>query len=410
MNILHIGTSDISGGAAKASWRLHKALLSKGHDSKMLVGIKKSESHDVNQFPSNQGFSYRMVNSISWRLGLQYLIYPWAREFFDHPWYKKADIINLHNIRGGFFSHTLLPKIKQPIVWTLHDPWPMTGHCGYPEMNKYLQKHRYQWDSKIKKSRTFADLLGCEKWKTGCGRCPNLKDYPEIGLDTTRFLWKKKKEIYRTSRITFIGPSQWMVDHAFQSPLTQRHPIRKIPYGINTENFYPCEKQAVRKALSWPMEKKIILFVSADVNNERKGLKHIKESPEFKFITVGKNGMYETDDQRKMQDFYCAADVLAFPSLADNLPLTVMESLACGTPVVAFNVGGLSDLVVDGKTGFLASVGSTEDFNQKLRWILSFDKARSLEMSKACREHIVEKFSLELQAEQYEKIYEHLLE
>jgi hypothetical protein len=176
VRITHIGTADNSGGAARASFHLHKGLLVKGHHSSMVVGQQTEQRPEIDRI----GFPRTLLGKVCGRFvqefetwtGLQYLWQPLKDRFLDHPSVKNADIIHLHNLHGNFFSFSILPKLSKvaPLVWTLHDTWALTGHCSY--------------------------TYDCERWQSGCGRCPNLGEYPKISLDTTAMLWRKKHQNY----------------------------------------------------------------------------------------------------------------------------------------------------------------------------------------------------------------------
>lgn len=412
MNILHINTADKSGGAAKSAFRLHQGLLKEGHDSRMLVGIKTDDDPNVAAFPQLETplekAQYRAVGLIERHLGLQYLLFPWEKELFRHPFIGKASVINLHNIHGGYFSPKVLPKLSsvKPVVWTLHDPWSMTGHCGYPQ------------------------LFGCERWKTGCGSCPALHDYPEISIDTTAFLWKKKRGYYENSRLTIVSPSKWLAEMAQTSPLLGRFPVHHIPYGVDTEVFQPVIRKNLRAAHNLPADKKIVLFSAQEIAAPRKGFSYLLEalrkiSPEFKnilLLTVGQgtiapneqDGSFEwrqinfVADEKEMSELYGLADVYVLPTLADNLPNAVLECLSSGTPVVAFNSGGIPDVVIPHQTGFVVAPKDVEGLAKSIKDVLADDTKRE-KMGKQARETMEKDYSLKKQAERYEKIYESLL-
>ena len=189
MRIAHIGTADNSGGAARASYQIHIGLLKEGHESSMVVGLQTEQRPEIDRigFPRTLFGKVcgRFVQEFESRTGLQYLWQPLKHRFLDHPSVKNADIIHLHNLHGNFFSFSILPNLSKmaPLVWTLHDTWALTGHCSY--------------------------TYDCERWQSGCGRCPNLGEYPKISLDTTALLWRKKHQSYRNSRITLAAPSEW---------------------------------------------------------------------------------------------------------------------------------------------------------------------------------------------------------
>ena len=283
MKVVHIGTADNSGGAARAAFQLHMGLLAKGHDSSMLVGQKTEHREEIDRI----GFSDTIPGKICDRLvrkseswsGLQYLIQPLKNRFLHHPFVRNADAIHLHNLHGSFFSFTILPKLARfaPLVWTLHDTWALTGHCSY------------NYD--------------CERWRTGCGQCPNLREYPGILIDTTSLLWRKKYQSYRQSEITVVAPSRWLSDMARQSPLFEGREIHCIPYGINLDEFSPGGQLEARDALEIPRDAQVIMVVVFDdqiAGASRKGSRFFKEAlktlnlkPRPWILSVGSRGVFE---------------------------------------------------------------------------------------------------------------------
>lgn len=411
MNVLHIGTSDNSGGAARAAFRLHLGLSRIGVSSHMLVGYQTESRPEIDHIPKRNNVFQKVVhagfNMLEQKTGLQYLLLPWKRQFLTHPFTNKANVINLHNLHGGFFSYTILPALSQkaPIVWTLHDPWVMTGHCGYPSM------------------------FDCERWKTGCGECPALSDYPPIDHDTTAYLWRKKQRAYHASDITVVAPTNWLADTARQSPLLNRFEIVRIPYGVDTEIFTPMSKIAARESVGLPKDAKIVLFSAHGVENPRKGARYLVEAlkklsgdiSNLLLVTIGDGkisgdelGRIRTvpvsfvNDDSTLIRYYGASDVYALPTLADNMPNGILESMACGRPVVAFNTGGVPDMVTHNETGYLAAKGDVDELAHGLRMLLSED-ASKINFGERAREVAEQKFGSTLQAERYRDLYEEVI-
>lgn len=405
MKIVHISTADISGGAAIAAYDLHKNLLKLGHDSKMLVGWK--DSHDVEiddiWFQKNRLMRgvQRVVKIVEEYTGLQYLIQPFRRSFLRHPFVRDADIIHLHNLHGNYFSFTILPELSRiaPLVWTLYDMWPLSGHCTYP------------------------DMYGCTVWKTGKGKCPCLFDYPPIKRDTEAYLWRKKREIYAKSHFDFVGPSQWMCNVAQQSPLINRFPIHHIPQGIDTHIFSPGSRAHARKKFDLPLDAKVIM-ISALPHAPRKGLsyflealQHIKTRPRPHILVVGSKGLMGSDagafpmrevgfinDPREFNECFLASDISVLPTLADNLPLTILDSMSAGTPVVSFDVGGVPEAITSFETGYLAKYKDAKDLAHGIDALLSDDERLKI-ISQNCRKRVLSKYSVTQQAENYSTLY-----
>lgn len=405
--VTHISAFDNLGGANRAAFRLHTGLLAAGHQSRMVVGWQIESKPEISSVVPDgskldRAFA-RMFTELDRLTGLQYLYRPWSGAFLKHPFVRSADVINLHCTHGGYFAQTLLPKLDRiaPLVWRMGDMWPITGHCSFS--------------------------YKCERWKTGCGRCPILSDDPAIRIDTTRLLWKIKRSLYRRTSVTCVTPSEWLASLVRKSPLLGEFQIQCIPNGLDTETFRPLPKLETRMALGLPGDAKIILASAYALDDRRKGgayladaLAILAESGEedILLLTIGRGapnlpapGSYKrvdlgfVTDDALMASIYSAADVSVVPSVADNLPSTVLESMACGTPIVAFNVGGIPEMVRHMETGYLAAVENPADLANGIKLLLNDHDLRS-NMSERCRETVKSEFSVELQVSRYLDLYE----
>ncbi len=296
-------------------------------------------------------------------LGFNYLQFVGSFVIPKHKFYKEAEILNFHNLHSGKFSYLALPllNLNKPAVFTLHDMWSFTGHCAYS--------------------------YGCDRWQTGCGNCPHLDSYPAVKKDNTNWEWQLKKLVYRLSKLTIVTPSKWLASQAKQSMLN-RFPIHHIPNGVDTEIYHPLNKEECRFNLGIPQDKKVLIFGAQDLRNPIKGrdllLKALQNLPEVLkaetvVLTMGNKGDfcleevglktfnlgYLTSEFQKAIA-YSAADVFVLPTRHDNLPLVLQESMACGTPLVSFDVGGVPELVRNGVTGYLASPEDPQDLCQKI--------------------------------------------
>lgn len=399
MNVLHINQSDLIGGASIAGYRLHKSLLAQGVESRLLVGKQKTTSDRVAVIKRNP--IEKQLNSLTWRLGLNYIHCLSTFDIPKHNFYKDADVLNFHNLHSGYFNYLALPKLTQhkPAVLTLHDMWSFTGHCAYS----------YE----------------CERWKSGCGKCPHPDVYPPIKLDNTRLEWQMKNWAYHRSTLTIVAPSNWLTKLASCSILN-RFSIHCIPNGIDTEVYQPLEREQCRSVLNIAKNKKVLMFGADNLTDSRKGgnllLKAlISLQPSLKaqtlLLTLGNGGEaiaekvgiqtlnlgYVTSDRLK-SIAYSAADLFIFPTRADNLPLMLQESLSCGLPVISFDIGGVPDLVRPGVTGYLAVAEDIKDFSHGIIQLLE-DKNLRDRMSKQCREIALQEYSLALQAQRYIDLY-----
>lgn len=403
LSITHISTSDNSGGGARAAFRLHRGLRSAGHESRMVVGWRVEASPDIHAVMGGglrKKIFRRAVALLDRGLSLQYSVIPWSRDFLHHPFVRTADVIHLHNLHGGYFPYRVLRKLSRmaPLVWSLHDMWPMTGHCAYS----------YE----------------CERWKTGCGRCPILNEYPSIYMDTTALNWRMKARIYTKSRLTVVAGSTWMAERVKHSPLLNRFDIHMIPYGTDLAVFRPVNKRRAREMLRIPEGASVILaFASPE---PRKGgmyliraLEQLSVEPRPWLLIAGEQlenvprgypvrwvGYVNSDDLLNL--CYGAADIFVLPTLADNLPLSVLDALAAGTPPVAFDVGGVSDLVRHLETGYLVPERDVKGLSEGMGFLLTNSEAR-LHMGENARRAAEREYSLEAYTKRYLSLYEEVL-
>lgn len=401
MKVLHINQSDIDGGAAIAGYRLHQGLLAQGIDSRLLVGTVSTSSDRVEAVPRKHPLENQLLR-FTWRLGLNDLNLLSTFDITKHTFYKDTDLLNFHNLHSGYFNYLAIPSLTahKPAIFTLHDMWSLTGHCAYS--------------------------YNCDRWNTGCGKCPYLDTYPPIRRDNTRIEWKIKNWVYSRSNLTIVTPSKWLTEQVKQSMLN-RFPIHHIPNGIDTEAYQPLDPEQCKSLLGIPTDKKVIMFGAENLTDTRKGgdilLKGLQNLPESLktetlLLILGHGGEaiseivgmptlnlgYVRSDRLKAIA-YSAADLFIFPTRSDNLPLVLQESMACGTPMVSFKVGGVPDLVRPGVTGYLATPEDANDFCNGIMELLE-DKNIRDRMSQNCRAIALEEYPLELQAKRYIKVYQ----
>lgn len=394
----------MGGGGAIAMHRLHTGLRQVGVDCQILSGRKTLTSSDSTQIArsSVEPWLRQMTN----RLGLNEIHCLRSFAINHHPLYLAADVLNFHILHSGFFSYLALPRLTatKPAIFTLHDMWSFTGHCAYS--------------------------FDCDRWQTGCGRCPYPSTYPAIQQDNTRLEWRLKNWVYNRSDLTIVTPSRWLAEQAKQSML-QRFSIHHIPYGIDTEMYRPLNQQQCRSLLGIPDDKYVLLTGAEKFTDRRKGadllLSALNRLPySLKANTVllmlGSGGGeiaqhldiptlelgFVSGDRFKAMA-YSAADLFVFPTRADNLPLMLQESIACGVPIVSFQVGGVPDLVRPGVTGYLAAPESVEDFAQGIENLLG-DRSLREQLSQNCRAIALTEYPLELQAKRYIELYRHIMQ
>lgn len=405
MNVLHINQSDIAGGAAIASYQLHQGLLAQGTPSRLLVGRKVIVSDNkIDELPP-RNFLGRRTARLTRALGLSYIDILNFQNFYDHPFYQQADILNFHNLHGGYFNYLLIPQFTRakPVVFTLHDMWSFTGHCAYS--------------------------YDCDRWKTGCGQCPYMSTYPAITQDNSHLEWQLKDWIYSRSQLFIVTLSNWLTQQVQQSIL-KRFPIYQIPNGIDTKAYQPIDRQLCRTALNISPHKKVLMCGASNFSDPRKGgdllIQALQKLPaslkaDIVLLTLGQDSRpiakqaeietvelgYVSSDRLK-SIAYSAADLFLLPTRADNLPLMLQESMACGTPMISFKVGGVPDLVRHHVTGYLAEPYNTQDFADGIEQLLTDEDWRA-QLSQNCRTIALQEYSLEHQAAKYINLYQQVL-
>ena len=420
MRILHINTLDNVGGAARAMYRLHQGLRRQGYQSQLLVGHQTTLEPDIDDI-SHQAKPFRtladkVLDRIGVRLEKRLGIDGWSHRnswrIRQMPAFRQADVINLHNLHGGYFNLRALPELTRhkPAVWTLHDMWALTGHCAYS--------------------------YDCERWRSGCYDCPLLKEpgrqivEPKPApMDRTRQVWHMKRGLYERSLLHIVTPSQWLRKLVEGSILADSLTIQCIPYGLDLALFRPLEQATARRALDLPLNARVVMFMAHDATHGRKGfgylldaLAGLPDTYSIYLLTVGSHGrlgpqverfrlrtLGYLSDQGLQRLAYTAADAFVFPTLTDNQPLVLIEAMACGTPIVSFDIGGVPEMVRHMETGYLARYRDTDDLARGIQLLLNDDNLRT-RMRHRCREIAESEYSLELQARRYLEVYKRAIE
>ena len=402
LNILQVHTSDAGGGAEQFAAGLHRTFLDWGHNAFLLVGRKRGRDPDVLEIPQTQRWpgQCRLMRLLERRMGLQYLYAPGSHRLLELTPFG-PDVILLHSLHGagGYFDLAALPALTRgrPAFLFLQDMWTLTGHCGYS--------------------------LGCERWRTGCGQCPDLTIYPAIATDGTRRNWRRKRRLFARSSFQLGAPCKWLLDLAEQSPLLAGREQFMIPNAADTSVFKPGSREDARARLGLPPDGRMVLFLAnrgarapfKDFDCLARALGILAaRGVECRLVTVGGEPDAETRsalpegvvfrpfaaERDTVADYYRAADVFCHATKEDVCPLTVLESQACGTPVVATNVGGIPETVLDGRTATLAPVGDADALAAALERLIT-DPELSAEMGRAAAVHAAQNYSLTLQAERF---------
>jgi len=423
MKILQISTYDIKGGAARAAYRLHRGLRGMGHDCRMVVRYKDTLDESVwrivprpNRQRDDRGFFLDVVIQGQYidahRTDISNTLFSLPYPGYDLsrlPMAQEADIINLHWVAQYQSPLTLkrLFDLGLPVIWTLHDQWPFTGGCHY--------------------------AAGCERYRGECDGCPQLSDDP-FGLPGA--VLKDKKSFFKDARLTIVTPSRWMAGCARESSLFRDLRVEVIPNSLEVDVFAPIPKKEAKVHFGLSADTCTLLFGAEYGTEKRKGLIELRSAvascladhrfqdllqrDRVKMICFGNPGAdltstgipvislgYRRSDE-EVRLAYSAADIFVQASLEDNLPNTLLESMSCGTPVVAFDVGGMPDLVEDGATGRLVPFRDTFQMGEAIRSLL-FDPDRRERMGKECRKRMENGFALSVQARGYSDLYQELI-
>ena len=401
----------MSGGAARGAYWLHQGLRKTGVDSKILVQRADVKDKNVISLTNNKVTRLKQMilsnldQSPVWlyknRKRVIYSTGFFGNNIVKTREYEESDIIHLHWICGGMLSISQIGKIKKPVVWTMRDVWPMTGGCH------------------------VAEAINCKRYETGCGYCKQLDSQSKYDLS---YLVLKKKKTSFSKNMKIVGISHWLCECAERSFLFKDFDIRTIHNNINTNDFFPIEKNIARDILSLPKNKKIILAGAQDLKTFYKGfdryleaIQQLKEKNRFFLLFFGKLN----DSIIKWSDFeyknlgflydtislrlaYSASDVFVAPSLMDAFGKTLAESMSCGTPVVCFNATGPKDIVDHKVNGYKSSPYMAEDLAAGIDWVLS-DENHHKELCIKAREKAVACFDIEKVARQYAELYREVL-
>jgi glycosyltransferase involved in cell wall biosynthesis len=414
MRIVEIATNDLRGGAARSAYRLHQGLRRAGIDATMLVRWKQSNDDSVRALDEHwcdpallereRALRQRWVreNRTDFSDTLFSLGSP-SISLVQHPLVVAADVVHLHWVANflGPASFEQLARLDKPIVWTLHDEWGYTGGCHYRN--------------------------GCDQCFSRCSECPQLREDP-LGLVPT--LFDERIIAWRRANLTVVGPSRWIADCARRSAILGRHPQRVIPYGLDTSTFRPAsadERRRFRDFHDIPHDAVVLAFGVDRVGERRKGYEHLSAALELAarrlrnvvILRFGDASGTRTPslptvdlgmlhDDRSLALAYGASDCFVLPTLEDNLPNGVLESMACATPVIAYATGGVPDLVDSTRHGLLVPTGDMAALAEALVDAAS-DAKRLRTWGRDARALVESEHTLERQAARYVGLYASVL-
>lgn len=408
MKVIHLSYFDAHGGSGRASYRIHHALLNAEIESRMMVKDSVTSDWTV-QVLAQKRYNRAQrwyANQINKRISQFKTTNPvlhspdvFSSVDLNQIRQSDADIINLHWFNSGMLSITDIGKIKKPLVWTLYDMW---GFCG---AEHYTEQFR---------------------WKEGYQN-HNRPSY-ESGFDLNRWVWNRKRNHWKRP-IHIVAPSQWLAECVQQSVLMREWTVTIIPYPINTNLWQPLNKNLARQILKLPEDVPLLIFGAIGGGNDlRKGFDLLKntlkqlqnEIDDLELVVFGQLAPASIPDlgfpvhytghlydDISLQLYYSAANLMIVPSRQEAFGQTASEAHACGTPVVAFNVGGLPDIVEHYNTGYLAKPYDITDLAQGIKWVLNNNQDGKLGIQ--ARRKAVEKFSQDVIADQYISVYKQVL-
>lgn len=399
LRILQVNSSDIQGGTAKVAWNLFCAYRKRGHRSRLAVGVKRSTEPDVMVIPNDesrgrwhqffQGISQKLlrenqetplshlagilsepIRRIDLFRGLEDFHFPGSHRLLQLD-SQPPDLLHAHNLHGTYFDLHLLPRLSHqvPLFLTLHDAWLLSGHCAHS--------------------------FDCERWRSGCGHCPNLGIYPAIQRDATAHNWYRKRDIFLHSRLFVSTPSHWLMKRVKESILAPAIvEARVIPNGVDLSIFHPADTLKARSRLGIPPNTQVLLTVGVSMRESIwRDFQTLREAvirasrrlrgKNLLLIILGEDASpekYENAELRflpfqtdglEVACHYQASDIYLHAARVDTFPCSVLEALACGIPVIATAVGGIPEQVEDSQTGFLVPGGDAAAMAAKIVELLT---------------------------------------
>jgi glycosyltransferase involved in cell wall biosynthesis len=408
MKLLHLAYADGGGGAFKAAHRIHRGLRAVGVDSTMLVSKRVTNDPDVADAGSPAGRIWAQLATYLDVLPLRLARAP-REDFSSLAWVgtgaarkarKRApDLVQLHWICAGFMRIEELAALRVPLVWRLADMWAFAGAGHYVgDDTRYIDGYTAQ-----------------------------RRPARERGPDLDRWVWERKRRaLARVKDLTIVTPSRWLARCASQSVLLRERRVEVIPTGQDTSVYRPIPRRIAREILGLPQEAQLVMAASMGIGEKRKGVALLLQAlecirdrqyhllllgdrpPTAPRLPVEAHWLGRLSDDISLALAYSAANVFVAPSTEENLANTVIEAMACGIPCVAFDVGGMPDIIRPPCNGYLATPFSTDELAQGIVAILESGEAYE-RISDAARSTVVREFSEELQARRFASLYEDVL-
>ena len=402
--ILHVNATYSEGGAAQIARTLHQQLNKKSEFVSYFAHGRGKKSTNENVYKFTLTFEVYLHALITRLIGLEGSgTFLSTKKLINFVEKSNFSIIHLHNIHGYYLNFEFIKFLKEfdvSVVWTLHDGWAMTGNCAY-------------W-------------FKCKKWESGCLDCNHKDYYPKNYINFSNLMWNKKKKVFSTDwDPILVTPSKWLADKVSKSFLG-KHEIKTIPNAIDTDLFRPQPKTSLREKFNLTKDNKILLFAASDLENERKGAKYFFESLKYVnvddlvILTIGKKiKAYKNinkdikqlgyiSNRKLLSEIYNEADLFCTTSLDEVFGLTVTEAMSSGTPVVAFNVGGIAEQITE-DCGLLVEPRNIKELANKLKELLINDQKRK-KMSLNSRKRAVNKYSINKFSKDYFRLYQDILE
>ena len=359
MKIVYVNDNDLAGRRFNGH-DLQLMLNENGYKAKQMVISKTGDNENtIKMINTPEGlFIKEKCKEFEDRISMQSVIYPFGELLLESKEFREADIVHYHLIFNHFMSLYSFKKLvrMKPTVWTLHDPWALTGHCVHP--------------------------VDCKGWLTGCKKCKHLDNYSPLKEDNAASIWNIKKDIYKDMDVDIVVASQWMYDMVKRSPLTSHFKkVHLIPFGIDLELFKQRENgREIRKRFGIPKENFVIMFRQSSI--KWKGLSYMKEMLDglktekpITLLTVGETGLLDSykkkyqvieyewiNDEDLMVDLYSSSDLFLMPSIAESFGLMAVEAMACSLPIIVFKGTALASVTFSPKCGIALKKGDTRSF------------------------------------------------